>query len=433
MRAIVLSRSADVEEIISLLSTLKIEVVAKYFQKKNPHPASYFGPGRIEELLEEVKVVDPDIIVVNDRLKPSQHHFLEMTFQKECVDRTGVILRIFAEHANTPEAVAQVQLARLRYEQPFLREWIHKAKSGERPGFLAGGAYATDVYYEHARTHIRRIEARLDELSKRREVKRRRRHEEGFTLISLAGYTNAGKSALMNALCSAEVEVSSSLFSSLATITRRVKGVKGRVLMVDTVGFIRDLPPDLVDAFKSTLEEVFFADLILLAFDASEDDMTITAKLETSLKILMPRVREGQVVLVGTKIDMIDAERALQVRESVQRLAGNKDVFLTSSENGQGLDSIRDWISRIQDNVFEIDAFLPLTDASFRLLSKLYNIAEVSYTVTDGLLRTSVWCNPSEAEKVRGWLKAAGARFVADEQSREVAALPREAKGPPSD
>ncbi|MCJ7561826.1 MAG: 50S ribosome-binding GTPase, partial [Thermoplasmata archaeon] len=171
-----------------------------------------------------------------------------MRFQKECIDRVGVILRIFSEHAQTPEAIAQVQLARLRYEQPFLREWVNKAKSGERPGFLSGGGYATDVYYEHARTHIKRLEKKLIDISQGREVKRLRRHEQGYLLVSLAGYTNAGKSALMNALCSSDVEVSSELFSSLSTTTRRIPGMKENVLMIDTVGFIRDLPPDLINA-----------------------------------------------------------------------------------------------------------------------------------------------------------------------------------------
>lgn len=434
MKAIVLSRSVETKEIISLLSTLKIDVVREYVQKKDPHPSSYFGPGKVDELLEEVRQIDPDIVVVNDRLKPSQHHFLEMKFQKECIDRTGVILRIFAEHANTPEAIAQVQLARLRYEQPFLREWIHKAKSGERPGFLAGGAYATDVYYEHAKSHMRRIEERLEELSRRREVKRGRRHEEGFTLVSLAGYTNAGKSALMNALCSSEVEVSSQMFSSLATTTRRVKGVRGRVLMIDTVGFIRDLPPDLVDAFKSTLEEVFFADLILLVFDSSEDDDTITAKLGTSLEILIPRVADGEVVLVGTKIDEIEPMRVKEVEDLVQGIAPQREIIMTSSETGEGLGALRGWISRVQGNVHGFDATLPLTDASFRLLSRLYNIAEVTHQVVDGLLRASIWCNPSEADKVRGWLKAAGAQLTKDgiDDSRGAGRAPPEVQGPPS-
>ncbi len=414
MRAIVFSRSPDTEELISLLDTLGVEVVKEYVQRKDAHPTSYLGPGKIEEISEEVSRIDPDMVVVNDPLKPSQHHFLEMKFQKECVDRTGVILRIFAEHAHTPEAIAQVQLARLRYEQPFLREWIHKAKSGERPGFLAGGAYATDVYYEHAKTHIRRIETRLADLSRMREVKRGRRHEEGFTLVSLAGYTNAGKSALMNALCMSEIEVSSQLFSSLSTTTRRVRGVQGKVLAIDTVGFIRDLPTDLVDAFKSTLEEVFFADLILLAFDASEGDESIKRKLGTSLDILLPQVGEGEILVVGNKADKVSEERMAEVVDLVRPLVGSMDVVMASALSGYGLDVIRERISETQGHTHGLDVVMPLTDASYSLLSRLHNVAEVSHRVEDGQLRAQLWCGPAEADKVRSWLLAAGAKVLAD-------------------
>lgn len=416
-----------------MLKTLRVEIIKEFVQKKIPHPTSYFGPGKIEEISEEVREIDPDLVVVNDQLKPSQHHFLEMKLQKECVDRTGVILRIFAEHAYTPEAIAQVQLARLRYEQPFLREWIHKAKSGERPGFLAGGAYATDVYYEHAKSHVRRIEARLEELSRKREVKRQRRHEEGFTLVSLAGYTNAGKSALMNTLCSSEVEVSSQLFSSLSTTTRRVKGVKGKVLAIDTVGFIKDLPPDLVDAFKSTLEEVFFADLILLAFDASEDDEMIITKMKTSLEVLLPSVGDGKIVVVGTKIDRIDQKRQSEVEREVQTLVGARTLVMTSAHTGQGLSKLRKNISAIQDHSYGLDVHLPLTDASYSLLSRLHDVAVVSSRIEDGLLKATVRCSPWDADKVRNWLLAAGAKVLHNgiqDGARHNLTAPEETQGP---
>lgn len=428
MRAIVLSRSTDTAEIVSLLDTLRIDVVREYVQRKDAHPTSYFGPGKVKEISEEVGQLNPDLIVVNDRLKPSQHHSLETKFQKECVDRTGVILRIFAEHAYTPEALAQVQLARLRYELPFLREWIHKAKSGERPGFLAGGEYATDTYYEHAKTHMRRIEIRLDELSRMREVKRSRRHEEGFTLVSLAGYTNAGKSAMMNALCGSEVEVSPQLFSSLSTTTRRVKGVKGKILAIDTVGFIKDLPPDLVDAFKSTLEEVFFADLILLVFDASEDDDTIKKKLGTSLDILLPRIGDGEILVVGTKVDKISSMRVLEVERLVKSIVQPTDVVMSSSVSGNGLDEIRERISETQGHTHGLEVYLPLTDASYSLLSRLHNVAEISHKVEEGQLRAELWCNPEEADKVRNWLLAAGATLLVDgvREGRRGSAPPTE-------
>lgn len=418
MRAVILSRTDDTAEMTSLLETLGAEVVERYVQKKDPHPTSFLGPGKIEEIIEEVRRLDPDLIVVNDRLKPSQHHFLEMKFGKECVDRIGVILRIFAEHAHTPEAIAQVQLARLRYEQPFLREWIHKAKSGERPGFLAGGAYGTDVYYEHARTHMKRIERRLESLSKRREVTRRRRHEEGFALVSLAGYTNAGKSALMNAICSSEVEVSPQLFSSLSTTTRRVSGVKGKVLVIDTVGFIRDLPPDLIDAFKSTLEEVFFADLILLVFDVSEDDDTIVSKLQTSLDILLPGTNSDNILVVGAKTDLVSPVRAASVERSVRELVAPKDVIMTSSTSGEGLDDVRERISLVLARNHRLVVSLPLTDESYRLVSRLHDSCDVSHRVQDECLVVELVCNPSDVDKTKNQVEALGGAVLEDGPAR---------------
>lgn len=230
-KTVIFSITEDTQEIRSLLDTLNVVVLKEFIQTRSqPHKTSFLGPGKIDDILKEIEELELDMIVINGKLKPSQHHFLEMKFQKECVDRPGVILRIFSDHAHTPEAIAQVTLAKLRYELPFLREWIHKAKSGDRPGFLAGGAYATDVYFEHARSHARHIEKRLEELSRQREVTRTKRRDSGYTLVSLAGYTNAGKSALMNKMCKAEVEVDPHLFSTLSTTTRKVIGVSGNIL-----------------------------------------------------------------------------------------------------------------------------------------------------------------------------------------------------------
>ncbi len=413
MRAVILSRTTDLSELYSLLHTLKYEIVKEFVQKRDfPHSASYFGPGKIEEIAEEIKGCDPDIIVINDRLKPSQHHSLEMRFQKECVDRVGVILRIFSEHAQTPEAITQVQLARLRYEQPFLREWINKAKSGERPGFLSGGAYATDVYYEHARNHIKRLEKKLIEISQSREVKRSRRHEQGYLLVSLAGYTNAGKSALMNALCSSDVEVSSELFSSLSTTTRRIPGLKGHALMIDTVGFIRDLPPDLINAFKSTLEEIFYSDIVLFVFDSSDDPEILEMKTRTAFDILVPKVGDTLVVAVGSKSDKISSEKIEESRKMVQGIIGSRQLIFVSSLTGDGLDLIRDLIRETQGRNHVIEASLPIVDESYSLISRLYLLSDVLSDVKKDHIRLTVRCNIDDSEKIIGWLRASNGTIL---------------------
>jgi GTP-binding protein HflX len=412
-RVVIFSISEDTDEIKSLLQTLGVEVSGEFVQNRSrPHRESFLGPGRIEEILKEMEEKDVDLIVVNGVLKPSQHHFLEMKFQMECIDRTGVILRIFTDHAHTPEAIAQVTLAKLRYELPFLREWIHKSKSGDRPGFLAGGAYATDVYFEHAKTHARRIEMNLADVSRQREVTRARRREKGYSLISLAGYTNAGKSALMNKLSNAGVEVDGRLFSTLSTTTRRISEVKGNILISDTVGFIRDLPPDLINAFNSTLEEMYDADMILLVFDASESDDVVKSKLSTSLKILSTKLENKSLIVIGNKMDLVSKEPRDEVSALVEPIIKPYDLILVSSVTGEGLDLLRERILRVQGHTYVIEAEMPVTDAVYSLLSRLRSSADVSMRVLGSHTSVIVKCRPEDSEKIIGWLNAAGASKI---------------------
>jgi len=412
-KVVLLSITEDTFEIRALLETLGAEVVRAFIQNRTyPHKVSFLGPGKIDEVAAELEKMDFDFIAIDGSLKPSQHHFLEMKFQKECVDRPGVILRIFADHAHTPEAIAQVTLAELRYEMPFLREWVHKAKSGERPGFLAGGAYATDVYYEHAKSHARRIERTLSEISRQREITRTKRREGGYSLVSLSGYTNAGKSALMNRMCASTVEVDPRLFSTLATTTRRVLGVRGNVLMSDTVGFIRDLPPELIKAFNSTLEEIYSADLILLMFDSSDDVSQIKSKIRDSLSILKSRTEGRDIVLVGNKVDLIADERESRVREAVSEVAPGHELYFVSALTAEGLDALRERISIVQDRSCIVEAELPLTNESYGFLSRVRKIAEVSQRVQPNSLEVVIRCKPEDADKVSGWLGNLGANKI---------------------
>ncbi len=409
-RAVVFTTTHDTEEIRSLLDTLEVKVVREFLQKmSNPHKTSYLGPGKIDEVAKEMKDLEVDMIVVNGLLKPSQHHYIEMKFQMECVDRSGVILRIFSNHAHTPEAIAQVTLAKLRYELPFLREWIHKAKSGDRPGFLAGGAYATDVYYEHAKTHARKIEKNLKDLSRQRETTRTKRRAKGYSLVSLAGYTNAGKSALLNRMCGAEVEVDDRMFSTLSTTTRRLKGAKSSILMSDTVGFIRNLPPDLINAFNSTLEEIYYADLILLVFDVSEEEDVVKDKLSTSFNILLPKIGNRSLVVVANKTDLLLADELKSVESRIQGLSRNHELYFVSAKTGLGVDKLLDRIMLTQNRTCSVEAQVPLTDRAFSLLSRLRSIAEVKETQAGPMVDVFIRCKPGDAEKIVGWLNAAGA------------------------
>ncbi len=412
-RVLVFTTTEDDDELRALLKTLKIQIVKEFVQKRErAHKVGFLGPGKLDEIEDEIKDLEFDAVVVNGDLKPSQHHYLEMRFQKECLDRTGVILKIFTEHAHTPEAIAQVTLAKLRYEQPFLREWIHKAKKGDRPGFLAGGAYATDIYYEHAKSHARRIELNLKDLSRQRELTRAKRHARGYSLVSLAGYTNAGKSALFNALCGADVVVDDLFFSTLSTTTRKVLGVPGNILMVDTVGFISDLPTDLVDAFNSTLEEIFYADMILLVFDSSEPMESIKRKLATSVGILLPKIERQRVVIVGNKIDLLPKSKRDGLISGLKTETGQHDLVLVSALTGEGLDELKEMIVLVQGRSLMVEGDLPHTDSALALLSRLRSSCSVNESVDDNGIHVVLRCKPEDGQKIIGWMRKAGGKSI---------------------
>ncbi len=411
-RALILTIDLDLDELRALLDTLGISVVREIVQKmREPHRTSYLGPGKIEEIYKNTRDLEFDLIVINGILRPSQHHFLEMKFQVECIDRPGVILRIFANHAHSPEAIAQVTLAKLRYEQPFLREWIHKAKKGDRPGFLAGGAYATDVYFEHAKTHARRIEKNLQKLTESRASVRSKRRERGYSLVSLAGYTNAGKSALLNALCDSSVEVDDRLFSTLSTTTRRLGGQKTNILMTDTVGFMRNLPLDLVNAFNATLEEIFQADLVMLVFDASEKYDIIREKLKTSFDILLREVDPSSLILIGNKIDLLPNENEREMTSAIFSYLHGYELFLVSAKSGAGLVELRERITRVEGYSWAIDAVAPQSNEVYSLLSRLRTKARVSESSAGSSVLVRILCKPADRHTLEARLRSIGAKI----------------------
>lgn len=407
-RAVLLSIDDDLEEMHALLQTLEISVEREVLQKRNdPHRTTFLGPGKVDEIKEDIKSLDIDYIVINGNLKPSQHHALEMLFQRECIDRVGVILRIFAEHAHTEEAKNQVTLATLRYELPFLREWTHKAKSGERPGFLSGGAYATEVYFEHAKSHIKRIEESLQDRSKQREIRRSMRRRRGYHLVSLAGYTNAGKSALLNALSGSQELVDDRLFSTLSTTTRKLKGTRRNILLTDTVGFIRDLPPDLVNAFNSTLEEMFLADFIVIVVDVSEPVEVIEEKLRTSLDVLVPKLDGKDVIITGNKIDKVSLDDLPRIKNVLESAFPAFAVVLVSASTGTGLDALIAAIESGENRSSRITATLPMTNSTLSLLSELHESTDVESVIMGQHVDIVLLCRPDEVQRVTGMIRTA--------------------------
>ncbi|HLI73874.1 MAG TPA: GTPase HflX [Acidimicrobiales bacterium] len=286
---------ADLDELALLVDTAGAEVAARVVQRRDrPDPATFVGPGKAHELHELSESVDADTVVFDDELSPAQQRNLEKILGRTAIDRTAVILDIFAQNARTQEGKAQVELALLRYRLPRLRGRGH-ALSQQAGGIGTRGPGETQLEVDRRRLvrRMTRLEADLRHLTKTRRTQRRARSRSRQHTVALVGYTNAGKSTLLNRLTDAEVVVEDRLFSTLDPRTRRLAMPGGETVLVsDTVGFVRKLPHQLVEAFRSTLEEVREADLLVHVVDASADapEMQIEA-----VRAVLDEIEAGDV------------------------------------------------------------------------------------------------------------------------------------------
>ncbi len=325
------------QELVALSETLGHEVVGTLKQVKKPNPAYYIGKGKAEELAELVKSEGAERVIFGNALKPSQAFKLETLTGVEIIDRLQLILEIFAMRAGTPEAKLQVEYARLSYELPWVRERVRRAKLADHPGFLRGpGEYEASEHYDTLKRRMVRLRRKLASVAESRTQRRKRRRKRGFNLVALAGYTNAGKSTLLNALTSAEVAVDDMLFTTLSPRTRAINGSLRKVLLTDTVGFIDGLPPWLVEAFKATLEEIFLADVVLLLVDVSEPLPELLRKLHASREVL--EAHPVEVVTVLNKVDLVSAEELERRVEALRTIAPG--LIRISARAGTNLDRL---------------------------------------------------------------------------------------------
>lgn len=298
-------------EFEELLRSAGYDVVAVLEQNREEHPRYNIGKGKLEELKELVKELRPDKVIFANRLTPSQAYNLWKELRVEVIDRWQLVLEIFEKRAHSKEAKLQVELASLQYEIPLVKEAIRRIKLGDRAGFKGMGEYQTQQYLKHIRYRMGKIRKELERVKAEREIRRKKREEVGFILVSLAGYTNAGKSTLLNALAGENVEARNQMFTTLDTTTRRFRLRSKRVLITDTVGFIDGLPPFIVEAFHSTLEEIVKADIVLLVLDSSEPWREIARKFRASIDVLRElKALDKPLLVVLNKIDLIEREDA---------------------------------------------------------------------------------------------------------------------------
>ncbi|HXW44129.1 MAG TPA: GTPase HflX [Streptosporangiaceae bacterium] len=369
----------SLRELSALAETAGSEVLDGLVQRRGrPDAATYVGAGKARELAEIVMALGADTVICDGELTPGQLRSLEGIVKVKVVDRTALILDIFAQHARSKEGKAQVELAQLQYLLPRLRGWGESLsrQAGGRAGGNGGigtrgpGETKIETDRRRIRTRIARLRREIGEMSVAREVQRSQRRRRAVPSVAIAGYTNAGKSTLLNALTGAQVLADNSLFATLDPAVRKARTLSGLPFtLTDTVGFVRHLPHQLVDAFRSTLEEVADADLILHVVDGSDADprLQLAAVREVLAEVGAAEVPELVVINKADAADSIELE-GLQLTE--------RQSVIVSAQTGDGLDKLMAEIERLLPRAQrEVTVLLPYSRGD--LVSRVHDEGEV--------------------------------------------------------
>jgi len=370
---------ARLDEAIGLTQAIDLDVVlSEVVPVSRIRPATLLGKGAVDRLAAEVEAAEIAVAVVDGQLSPVQQRNLEKAWQCKVIDRTGLILEIFGKRARTREGTMQVELAALSYQRSRLvRSWTHLERQRGGFGFLGGpGETQIEADRRMIGERIVKLKQSLEEVKRTRDLHRRARRRVPYPIIALVGYTNAGKSTLFNRVTAAEVLAKDMLFATLDPTMRAVRFPSGRtVILSDTVGFVSDLPHELVAAFRATLEEVLEADVVVHVRDVSHPDSDAqAADVEAVLKDLgLGEMVDGGLVEALNKIDLLPAERRGEVINQARRRA---DALPLSSVTGEGIDALLACLdSRLAQSREVVDVAVPLADGAG--ISWLYSHGEV--------------------------------------------------------
>jgi GTP-binding protein HflX len=326
--------------------------VRKIIQHKFLNKSKYgLGEGKVEEIKEMLGTIKPDVIIFDEILKPSQNYNLASTLKMNILDREALILQIFERRAKSSESTLQVKMAQLRYEMSRAREKVRLAKMGEQPGFMGIGKFEVDVYFNDIKNRMNGVKSKLVKASTQRALHRQARERFGFRTISLAGYTSAGKTTLFNILTGEEKEESSKLFTTLSTTTRKITLKNTDVLISDTVGFISKLPSYMVAAFKSTLEELVYTDVVIVVIDISDNILELRKKFRSCISTLDEiGVTKDKMIFVLNKSDLISKE---EISEKANQLGMDevKKWLPISSTTRYNITQLKSLIYQVMDNM----------------------------------------------------------------------------------
>ena len=384
------SGTPDTGEIRELARAAGYEIVGEVTQTRTEDPAMHVGEGKAETIATTAVREDAPVVIFDNQLGPYQTYNLGNVFPEDTrvIDRFRPILEIFGQRAQTRKAQLQVELAELRYELPRAEAKASLAKREERPGFMGLGEY-DESRERDIKARISRIRDELEDIEQTEQHRREQRRESGFDLVAMAGYTNAGKSTLLRRLAAdldideneelhpdldTTAESEDRLFTTLGTTTRKAAMDRRDVLVTDTVGFITDLPHWLVESFKSTLDAVYRADLVLLVVDVSEPVAEIREKLVTCHDTLSER-NQAPIVTVLNKIDRVDDEEIERKRDALSALAPNPVAI--SAMDGTNVDALRNRIDRELPPFERERLVMPMTDETMSVVSWIHDHAHV--------------------------------------------------------
>ena len=312
--------------------------------------------GKIDDLKNLVTKMRPDVIVFDEVMKPSQNYNLAAELKIQVLDRESLILEIFESRSTSTESKMQVKLAQLRYEMSRAREKVRLSKMGEQPGFMGIGKFEVDVYYNDIKNRMVSVRAKLQKAGKQRELHRQSRKRIGFRTISLAGYTSAGKTTLFNSMTGEKNEEDHKLFTTLTTTVRKFKLDREWVLISDTVGFISKLPAYLIEAFKSTLEELTFTDIVIVVIDTNEKNNELKKKFSSCYKTLMELgVKRQNLFFAFNKTESMNDEEILEKVKQLDLLE-NKNWIAISAKSGKNIEKLKMLIKQNFDSTTKINS-----------------------------------------------------------------------------
>ena len=332
------------------------EVIDRVTQNlERPHPGYLFGKGKAKEIKGKIKELNIDVVIIENKIDPLQMDNLRRMWHVEIIDRFELILEIFINRAGSPEAITQIRLAALKK--------------------VGGSRLESHRTKESRHKIIKKLEKKLVQIRKTRDIRRKRRLESGFDLIAICGYTNAGKSTLMNALTEADVEVSGRMFTTLDTTTRSLDTFGRKLLVTDTIGFISRLPHVLMDAFYATLKEIKDADLILFLIDSNDSKENITKKVLASMNTLIAIEAEG-IPLIPV-LNKIDIAQNIEEKSKIVEAALKKTPLLISAKDNLQLQELQEKILDILET-YRFHIKIPNTNDGMSLVSKIHNKTRIT-------------------------------------------------------